>query len=98
MPRYKLSLEGWLCGSRNLRAYFKTNIETLVKWSVIEDFPLSRLPNGAYVTSTSLADVWLMKRRVSLGERNALHPPKLAAKIQASMGEMTHGDAASESR
>ena len=74
MPPYKRSLEGWIIGDRNLRAYFHVRVCTLLEWTVKEDFPLSRLPNGTYVVDQTLAGIWLLQRAKKLKEMRQLIP------------------------
>ncbi len=77
MPRYKPSQTGWICGDKNLRAYFKASMRTLIKWGQAEDFPLCRLPNGCYCVDQELGVAWLLKRSQKLKEQGQFWPPWL---------------------
>ena len=36
--------------------------QTIARWVRVEDFPAAKLPNGDYVTSHRLIDMWLLSR------------------------------------
>ena len=82
MPRYKRSLEGWIIGDRNLRAFFHVRVSTLLEWCAQEDFPLSRLPNGTYVVDQTLAGIWLLKRAKRLKELGKMIPAWIERRLR----------------
>ncbi len=99
MPPYKQSVEGWLCGERNIRAYFHVRLSTLLEWAAKEDFPLGRLPHGSYAVCPALAAAWLMKRSQNLRKEGRFFPNWLQRKLKIEVGkDMESEQPASECR
>lgn len=51
-----------LYGLPEIARYMDFSVSTIIRWKQRHAFPISKLPDGAYATSTELVDRWLLAR------------------------------------